>query len=197
MPAYPIQNPRVEAPPGLLALAEATTHSTIVHTRLGQYHGRPRYTPLMLDTFHPLLSAAHGVDLSNPATARATLTQRLDPQSPAGRHVSDALKALLAAGSICERGALPVRYGRVSKAVPETRDFSIDVVHMNGPGPHHVHPLGEANWCIALEGDPRFDGQPEGWVVMPPGSGHIPTVTGGTMLIVYLLPQGQIQFTQR
>ena len=151
----------------------------------------------MLDTFHPQLSAAHGVDRSNPATARATLTQRLDPQSPAGRHVSDALKALLAAGSICERGALPVRYGRVSKAVPETRDFSIDVVHMNGPGPHHVHPLGEANWCIALEGDPRFDGQPEGWVVMPPGSGHIPTVTGGTMLIVYLLPQGQIQFTQR
>jgi hypothetical protein len=149
----------------------------------------------MLDTFQPLLAAADGVDLSDPTAAVATLTARLDPRSPAGRRLSEELKSLLAAGKICERGAPPVRYGRVSKAVEATRHFSIDVVHMDGPGPHHAHPLGEANWCIALDGEPRFDGRPEGWVVMPPGSAHVPTVSGGTMLIVYLLPQGQIQFT--
>jgi hypothetical protein len=59
-----------------------------------------------------------------------------------------------------------------------------------------VHPGGEVNWCVALDGDPRFDGQPAGWVVMPPGSGHVPTVSGGRMLIVYLLPGGKIEFTK-
>lgn len=151
----------------------------------------------MLDTFQPLLAAADGVDLSDPSAAMAALTARLDPRSQAGRRISAELKALLADGKICDKGAPPVRYSRVAKAIEATRHFSIDTVHMDGPGPHHVHPLGEANWCIALDGDPRFDGQPEGWVVMPPGSGHVPTVSGGTMLIVYLLPQGQIQFTGR
>ena len=151
----------------------------------------------MLDTFQPLLAAADGVDLSDPAAAVATLAARLDPASAEGRRISAELKQLLAAGRICDRGAMPVRYSRVSKAVEATRHFSIDTVHMDGAGPHHVHPLGEANWCIARDGDPRFDGRPEGWVVMPPGSGHVPTVSGGTMLIVYLLPQGQIQFSGR
>ena len=89
-----------------------------------------------------------------------------------------------------------MKFGRVTKALPESDDFSIDVVHMNGPGPHHKHPGGEVNYCIALDGEPRFDGQPPGWVVMPPGSGHVPTVSGGRMLIVYLLPKGQIEFTK-
>jgi hypothetical protein len=31
-------------------------------------------------------------------------------------------------------------------------------------------------------------------VVEPPGSEHVPTVAGGRMLIVYLLPQGEIEF---
>jgi hypothetical protein len=38
-------------------------------------------------------------------------------------------------------------------------------------------------------------GEPPGWVVEPPGSVHVPTVAGGTMLIVYLLPRGEIEFT--
>jgi hypothetical protein len=37
-------------------------------------------------------------------------------------------------------------------------------------------------------------GQGPGWVVEAPGSQHVPTVAGGTMLIVYLLPQGRIEF---
>jgi hypothetical protein len=82
----------------------------------------------------------------------------------------------------------------VAKAGPATSGFSIDVVHMSGPGPRHRHPNGEVNFCLALDGAPRFDGEPPGWVVLPPGSSHVPAVTGGTMLIVYLLPQGAIEF---
>ncbi len=148
----------------------------------------------MLDTFRPLLEAAHALDLTQPALARATLTQRFDPTSPAAAALRTSLLRLYEEGKIAQNGALPVRWGRAAKATPQTLDQSIDVVVMNGPGPLHRHPRGEVNYCIALEGDPRFDGQPAGWVVFPPESRHVPTVSGGTMLIVYLLPQGQIEF---
>ncbi|MBP6368696.1 MAG: DUF4863 family protein, partial [Burkholderiales bacterium] len=40
-----------------------------------------------------------------------------------------------------------------------------------------------------------FDGQGAGWVVYGPGSAHSPTVAGGRALVLYLLPQGAIEFT--
>jgi len=148
----------------------------------------------MIDTFRPLLEAAQGLDLADVDAARAELTRRFDPTGPAGEALANALKALLDEGRIADRGTPPVRWSRVAKADDATLDFSIDVVHMNGPGPRHTHPQGEVNFCIALEGSPTFDDQPPGWVVLPPGSSHVPTVAGGTMLIVYLLPQGAIEF---
>ena len=150
----------------------------------------------MIDTFRPLIDAARGVDLSKPAAARDALRARLDPASAEARALNQKLRALLDEGRIADRGAMPVKFGRVTKATPESDDFSIDVVHMDGAGPHHVHPNGEVNWCVALDGEPRFDGEAPGWVVMPPGSGHVPTVAGGRMLIVYLLPQGRIEFSK-
>ena len=148
----------------------------------------------MIETFQPLLEAAQGLDLSSPAAARAELARRLDPLGKEARALNEKLKALLAEGKLAERGALPVKYGRVAKAGPPTRGFSIDVVHMNGAGPLHRHPNGEVNWCVALDGAPTFDGEEPGWVVFPPESRHVPTVAGGTMLIVYLLPLGAIEF---
>ncbi len=47
---------------------------------------------------------------------------------------------------------------------------------------------------FAVEGDPRFDGQPEGWIVFAPGTQHVPTVTGGRMLIAYFLPGGAVEW---
>ena len=80
------------------------------------------------------------------------------------------------------------------KAGEATLGYSIDVVHMTGAGPMHRHPNGEVNYCVPLEGQPKFDGQEPGWVVFPPESRHVPTVSGGGMLIVYLLPEGAIEF---
>jgi len=148
----------------------------------------------MLDTFRPLLEAAHGLDLSKPADARAELRKRFDPTSPRAQALRTSLLRLYEEGKIAQNGALPVRWGRAAKATPETLDHSIDVVVMNGPGPLHRHPNGEVNYCVALDGAPTFDGNPPGWVVFPPESKHVPTVAGGTMLIVYLLPQGAIEF---
>ena len=150
----------------------------------------------MLDTFRPLLEAAQGLDLADPARARAELGRRLDPTGPRAQALASELRALLAEGRIAERGQLPVKWGRVAKAAPEALGFSIDVVLMNGAGPRHRHPKGEVNYCVALEGAPRFDGHPPGWVVMEPGSDHVPTVSGGTMLIVYLLPEGAMEWVK-
>jgi len=150
----------------------------------------------MIETFQPLLEAAHGLDLSDPEQARAELTRRLDPAGADALRINQELQTLLEAGRIAERGELPVRWGRVAKATPETLDQSIDVVLMTGAGPHHLHPAGEVNWCVPLEGEPTFEGCGRGWVVMPPASAHVPEVRGGRMLIVYLLPGGKIEFTR-
>ncbi len=148
----------------------------------------------MIEVFQPLLQAAEGVKLSDPAVAVAELSRRLEPASRRALELNRELERLLAEGKLAQRGELPVKYGRVSKAGEETLGFSIDVVLMSGAGPLHAHPTGEVNWCVALDGAPTFDGSPPGWVVFPPGSRHIPTVAGGTMLIVYLLPEGAIEF---
>jgi hypothetical protein len=148
----------------------------------------------MLDTFRPLWTAAAGIDLSDPGAAERELARRFDPSSAEAAEIARALAKLLEEGRIANRGAPPVRWGRVAKASAETLDFSIDVVHMSGPGPRHRHPRGEVNYCIALDGAPTFDGHAPGWVVKPRESTHVPTVAGGTMLIVYLLPAGEIEF---
>ncbi|HIG10527.1 MAG: DUF4863 family protein [bacterium] len=148
----------------------------------------------MLDTFQPLVDAVHGVALDDPQAACAELTRRLDPAGPAGLALADALKALLEEGKICDRGEAPVRYSRAAKASLETSQLSVDTVLMCGPGPRHRHPTGEASFAIAIDGEPLFDGQAPGWVVLPPDSVHTPTVEGGTMLIVYLLPDGKMEF---
>ncbi len=148
----------------------------------------------MIETFLPLIEAARGVDLADPAAAERELARRLDPAGPVAQRLADELRKLLAAGAIANRGEMPVKWGRVAKATEQSSGFSIDVVHMNGVGPMHRHPNGEIDYCIPLSGEPRFDGRPAGWVVYGADSRHAPTVSGGEMLIVYLLPGGAMEF---
>ena len=147
----------------------------------------------MIDTFLPLCRAAAEIDLGA-EDASALLNERFGYESEEGQAFVEAFKALHASGEVADRGELPVEWGRVSKATEETLGFSLDVVHMNGAGPEHVHPTGEASFCVPLEGDPEFEGTRSGWHVLSPGSRHIPEVTGGRMLIVYLLPNGEMEF---
>jgi Domain of unknown function (DUF4863) len=117
--------------------------------------------------------------------------------STAFRDVFEACRAGIAAGWICNREAGGIRYGRVVKSGPATHGFSIDVVEMNDiAGPHHRHPNGEIDLVMPLEGNARFDGRGAGWMVYEPGTAHRPTVSGGKALILYLLPDGAIEFTK-
>ena len=95
----------------------------------------------------------------------------------------------------CEAGG--IRYGRVLAAEDDLQRFSVDVVDMNDVvGPHHRHPQGEVDLIMPLEGQATFDGHPAGWCVYPPDSAHRPTVRQGRALVLYLLPEGQIEFTR-
>lgn len=63
-------------------------------------------------------------------------------------------------------------------------------------GPHHVHPNGEIDLIMPLTAGATFDGHPAGWCVYGPGTAHRPTVAHGRALVLYLLPEGAIEFTR-
>ena len=139
------------------------------------------------------------------AAVVAAALRELDPTEPAaaekalrGLRVSDfeaALREAHAEGWATPKEAGGVRFGRIARSDPALSGFSLDVVEMAGAAPGaHTHPGGEFDLSFPLDGSPRFDGRAPGWVVYPPGSRHVPTVTGGRMLIAYFLPGGEITF---
>ena len=103
----------------------------------------------------------------------------------------------VAEGWLCQHEAGGIRYGRVFKPSDALHRFSVDVVDMKDVvGPHHRHPGGEIDLVMPIEGDARFDDHGAGWVIYAAGSAHHPTVCGGRALVLYLLPEGSIEFTR-
>ncbi len=119
------------------------------------------------------------------------------PTSAGYRALRAACLAGVAEGWLCEREGGGLRSGRIFKPAPDLQGFSVDVVDMsNIAGPHHSHPLGEIDLIMPIDDSARFDDHSAGWLVCPPGSAHHPTVTQGRALVLYLLPQGRIDFTR-
>ena len=127
----------------------------------------------------------------------ATLNETFPPQSETFRAIADACHAAVKAGWMCNREAGGIRYGRVVKPGPATHGFSVDVVDMKDlAGPHHRHPNGEIDMIMPLTPGAQFDGHGEGWLVYGPDTAHRPTVAEGQALVLYLLPDGAIEFTK-
>jgi hypothetical protein len=142
-----------------------------------QLAGRP--LDAALDTW---LNTEHGAN----GTTNATYSR-----------LKQACQAGVAAGWLCNREGGGIRYGRIFKPGPELHGFSVDVVDMQDlAGPHHSHPNGEIDLVMPIESDALFDGRPAGWVVYAPGTAHRPTVSHGRALVLYLLPEGRIEFTK-
>jgi hypothetical protein len=117
--------------------------------------------------------------------------------SPLYAQLKTACEHGVADGWLCQREAGGLKYGRVFKPDAGLDGFSVDVVDMcNVAGPHHTHPLGEIDLVMPLDNTATFDGRGAGWLVYGPGSAHPPTVAGGRALVLYLLPQGQIEFSR-
>lgn len=131
------------------------------------------------------------------AALAAQLNTRYGVGSALYQSIFSACKEGIKEGWMCKYEGGGIRYGRVIKASPATHHFSVDVVDMdNIAGPHHLHPEGEIDLIMPLTDGAKFDGHPAGWCVYGPNSAHAPTVTAGRALVLYLLPQGAIQFTQ-
>ena len=141
------------------------------------------------------------------------------------RALKAACETGVAEGWLANREGGGIRYGRIFKPSDDLHGFSVDVVDMAAPrwaapsrqqpprgadggtqpaggepdsiaGPHHAHPHGEIDLIMPIDGDAHFDGRPAGWCVYPAGSAHRPTVSQGRALVLYLLPQGAIEFTR-
>ena len=114
------------------------------------------------------------------------------------RTVELACHVAIDAGWMCCQGGEGRRFGRVVEPSSDTDDLSIDVVDLTDiAGPHHRHPTGEVCMVMPVSKDARFDGHGAGWCVNLPGTAHHPTVSGGRALVLYLLPEGRIEFTDQ
>jgi hypothetical protein len=148
--------------------------------------------------FEGLLSEVTAAIAGRPLDAELErfLNQTFAAEGPAVRSIAAACHDGIAAGWMCKYEADGIRYGRVIKPRPELQGFSVDVVKMKDVvGPHHRHPNGEIDLVMPVTKDARFDLRGAGWVVYPPSSAHRPTVSQGEALVLYLLPNGAIEFT--
>lgn len=143
----------------------------------------------------PLTQALAGKPLDD--ALDAWLNQHHGVGSATYQQLKAACMTGVAEGWLCKYEGGGLRYGRIFKPADDLHGFSVDVVDMhNVAGPHHTHPQGEIDLIMPIDDCALFDGRPAGWMVTPAGSAHSPTVTQGRALVLYLLPGGEIRFTQ-
>lgn len=152
------------------------------------------------ETFQQLIKQV--TDHIGSRTLDNALQNDLNTAFPAGgsmyNDIVAACKTGVAEGWMCQYEGGGIRYGRVIKPSESLNGYSVDVVDMNDlAGPHHRHPNGEIDLIMPLDNGAEFDGHPAGWLVYGPDTAHSPTVRKGRALVLYLLPQGAIEFTRR
>ena len=141
-----------------------------------------------------LTAALHGRSLD--ANLQAWLNAEHGAASATYAELKASCVAGVAEGWLCNREGGGIRFGRIFKPSADLGGYSVDVVDMRDvAGPHHIHPHGEIDLIMPLDDEATFDGEAAGWLVCPPGSAHSPTVKNGRALVLYLLPQGAIEFT--
>ena len=158
----------------------------------------------LVELLQPVLATIAGLRPQDraDATSAAALVDALERELPFSgaqvQAIGAAVRRGVAEGWLCDRGAPEARFSRVAKPGAATRGLSIDVVSLEGSALHHRHPQGEVT--LAFAADPataelaRFDARPPGWVFCRPGSSHTPTVTGARMHLLYVLPDGAIEW---
>ncbi|AKQ57366.1 4-hydroxylaminobenzoate lyase [Bordetella hinzii] len=152
------------------------------------------------EQFHALMREVTGQ--IGAAALDQSLEDRLNRELGAGSdlyaRIFDACRQGVAAGWMCKYEGGGIRYGRVIKPDAALGGYSVDVVDMDDlAGPHHRHPQGEIDLIMPLSDQARFDGRGAGWLVYGPGTAHRPTVSAGRALVLYLLPDGAIEFTRQ
>ena len=150
--------------------------------------------------------ASYGTGSENLAP---TLNQRFGPEHANFEKLTGYLRQRVQDGTFCVRENGGIRFDRLAKPSGDTHGLSIDLVYMKADpqkpcvGPHHIHTAGEVGMIMPEVPDAVFDAHhfesdsTAGWYVYPPGHDHFPTADNGSLLVLYLLPEGQIEFTGR
>jgi len=142
-------------------------------------------------------------DLISGRAIDSALAEELNRRFPPGGETFDTIERAchkaIADGWMCSNGEPGgPRWGRVIEPCPETGGLSVDVVDLTDlVGSHHSHPGGEVCMIMPITAEAQFDGMPRGWCVFEPASAHNPTVSNGEALILYMLPDGKIDFTEK
>jgi hypothetical protein len=127
----------------------------------------------------------------------ADLAAAFPPYGPTCSAIRQACDEAIAAGWMCSQGQAGRRFGRVIEPTAATQRLSVDVVELEDiAGPHHRHPNGEICLVMPIDAEATFDGRGAGWLVYGPGTAHRPTVRKGKALVLYMLPDGVIEFTK-
>jgi hypothetical protein len=85
--------------------------------------------------------------------------------------------------------------GRLLEKAEGAHEFAIESARLKDvKGNYHRHPLGEINMIQPIEPTGQFCGHGAGWKVFAPDTRHFPTVTGGAVTFIFLLPSGQIEY---
>ena len=156
-------------------------------------------SPITPDTFKTLIKKVTDQIAGRPldTALQDELNKTIAPGGPLFNEIYHGCQQAIAAGWMCAREGGGIKYGRVIKPGDDLHGYSVDVVDMESlKGPHHAHPNGEIDLIMPLTPGAKFDEHPAGWLVYAPGTAHHPTVTDGRALILYLLPQGAIDFTR-
>ena len=154
---------------------------------------------MKISEFQTLLKPV--TDLIAAGTVDAALGEELHRRFPPDGETFDAIErachAAIADGWMCANGNEKARWGRVIEPCEETGGLSVDVVDLTDlVGSQHSHPGGEICMVMPITPGAQFDGTDRGWSVFEPGTAHHPTVTNGQALILYMLPDGKIEFSE-
>ena len=123
------------------------------------------------------------------------LNKKFPTDGPIYAELQQICETAITEGWMCKQEFGGIKFGRIIKDI---NGFSVDVVQMEDVvGPHHRHPKGEIDLIIPINDKAEFDNHGAGWIVYGPGSAHNPTVTNGKAIVLYLLPDGEIEFTRQ
>ena len=141
-------------------------------------------------------------DLVSSGSINAELAAELNRRFPPGGETFDAIERAcheaITAGWMCANGEEGgPRWGRVIEPGEETGGLSVDVVDLTDlVGSLHSHPTGEVCMVMPITPGAQFDGTDRGWCVFEPETSHHPTVSNGRALVLYMLPEGKIEFAE-
>jgi len=108
--------------------------------------------------------------------------------------VDDALRRMLAEGRIAQHGSDGFRWSVAADPSPRTHGFAVLVTLQSGPGLPLALPRGKFTYALPIDQGARLAGtEPCGVAICPPSRSHVDMVEGGSVLLVHLVPGGNLR----